>query len=602
MSAGWRGPARKSARALLSALVLVGACRSTGALPESSLPPTAGSRPLTSRCESKGDAEWVDCVLAGMSLRDKAAQMVWPQVFGDYVPADAPQWRKINGWIAQQHVGGIIMSVGSPLEIALKLNALQRISDLPLLVGGDLEFGAGYRARGGYFLPNGIDLGGAVLFPPEMAIGATRDTMLAYEQGRITALEGRALGFHIDFSPILDVNNNPENPVISTRSFGEDPALVASLGTAFIRGVQEHGMIATGKHFPGHGDTGTNSHLALPVVRASRARLDSVELVPFKAAVKANVGAIMTFHGSMPALDSSGAPGTLSHNVLTSLLREDMHFRGLVVSDAMDMGGVLNTYGPVNAAQLAVAAGADVLLQPQDVATTIDAVVAGVTAGRFTEARLDESVRRILATKARLGLRKDRLVNPDSARAMVGDSANAAVARMAAERSITLVRDSAHQLPLSRLNHGARILSVTYAHRSDLGAGVTFDAELRKTFPAVRPEYVNADDERPDFFRLLSIADSADVILVSSYVSHSSTVSTISAPRAFVDFIEELQRRKEHPVVMAFGNPYLLQQIPDASAYVVAWGGFPVSQSAAARALLGLTPMTGKLPITIPGT
>jgi beta-N-acetylhexosaminidase len=563
--------------------------------------PAAGTRAYSSRCSSKSEAEWADCVLAGMSLRDKAAQMVWPQVFGDYVSSDAPQWRKISGWITQQHVGGIIMSVGSPLEIAAKLNALQRMSDLPLLVGGDLEFGAGYRARGGYFLPNGIDLGGAVLFPPEMAIGATRDTMLAYEQGRITAIEGRAIGFHIDFSPILDVNNNPANPVISTRSFGEDPALVARLGTAFIRGVQEHGMIATGKHFPGHGDTGTNSHLALPVVRVSRARLDSVELVPFKAAVQANVGAIMTFHGSMPALDSSGVPGTLSHNVLTSLLRDDMHFRGLVVSDAMDMQGVLNTYGAVKAAQMAVAAGADVLLQPQDVATTVDAVVAGVKAGQYTEARLDESVRRILATKARIGLRMRRVVDLDSARAVVGDSADAAVARLAAERSITLVRDSAHQLPLGRLNHGARILSVTFAHRADLGAGATFDAELRKTFPALRPEYVDADVERPDFFRLLAIADSADVILVSSYVAHSSTVTTINAPQPFVDFIEELQRRREHPIVMAFGNPYFLQQIPDVSAYVVAWGGFPVSQSAAARAVLGLVPMTGMLPITIPG-
>lgn len=602
MRTGWREPARASSRALLLAVLLIAACRSTAVRPERSLPtPTEARQPYSSRCASKSDAEWADCVLAGMSLREKAAQMVWPQVFGDYVAADAPQWRKITGWITQQHVGGIIMSVGSPLEIAAKLNTLQRMSDLPLLVGGDLEFGAGYRARGGYFLPNGIDLGGAVLFPPEMAIGATRDTMLAYEQGRITAIEGRALGFHIDFSPILDVNNNPANPVISTRSFGEDPALVARMGTAFIRGVQEHGMIATGKHFPGHGDTGTNSHLALPVVRVSRARLDSVELVPFNAAVKANVGAIMTFHGSMPALDSSGAPGTLSHNVLTSLLRGELHFQGLVVSDAMDMGGVLATYGAVNAAQMAVAAGADVLLQPQDVATTVDAVVAGVSSGRYTEARLDESVRRILATKTRLGLRTRRLVDLDSARAIVGDSANAAVARTAAERSITLVRDSAHQLPLSRLNHGARILSVTFAHRADLGAGVTFDAEMRKTFPALRSEYVNADDERPDFFRLLSIADSADVIFVSSYVAHSSTVATIDAPRPFVDFIEELQRRKEHPIVMAFGNPYFLQQIPDVSAYVVAWGGFPVSQGAAARAVLGQIPMSGRLPITIPG-
>ena len=343
--------------------------------------------------------------------------------------------------------------MGSPLEIAAKLNALQRMSDLPLLVGADLETGAGYRARGGYFLPNGIDLGGAVLFPPEMAIGATRDTMLAYEQGRITALEGRALGVHIDFSPILDVNNNPANPVISTRSFGEDPALVATMGTAFIRGVQEHGMIATGKHFPGHGDTGTNSHLALPVVRVSRARLDSVELVPFNAAVKADVGAIMTFHGSMPALDSSGVPGTLSHNVLTSLLRDEMHFHGLVdLRRDGHAGRAQHVWLRCSAAQMAVAAGADVLLQPQDVATTIDAVVAGVGSGRYTEARLDESVRRILAIKARMGLRTSRVVGLDSARAIVGDSANAAVARLAAERSITLVRDSAHQLPLGRLN------------------------------------------------------------------------------------------------------------------------------------------------------
>lgn len=602
MRTGDREAAVQFPRALLFAVVLIAACKSTVATTGPARPaPAQEGRPHFAQCDSKSDSAWVECQLASMTLRDKAAQMVWPQIFGDYVSADAPQWRKISGWITQQHVGGIIMSVGSPLEIAAKLNALQRMSDLPLLVGGDLEFGAGYRARGGYFLPNGIDLGGAVLFPPEMAIGATRDTMFAYEQGRITAKEGRAIGFQIDFSPILDVNNNPANPVISTRSFGEEPALVAQMGAAFIRGVQEHGMIATGKHFPGHGDTGTNSHLALPVVRVSRARLDSVELVPFNAAVKAGVGAIMTFHGSMPALDSSGAPGTLSHNVLTSLLRDEMHFHGLVVSDAMDMRAVLDAYGAVNASQLAVAAGADVLLQPQDVAQTIDAVVAGVAAGKYPETRLDASVRRILAAKARVGLRKERLVDLDRAREIVGDSADAAIARSAADRSITLVRDSAHQLPLARLNKSARILSITYAHRADLGAGVTFDAELRRVFPALRPEYVDADNERPDFFHLFAIADSADVILVSSYVAHSSTATTVDVPRSFVDFIEELNKRKEHPVVIAFGNPYFLQQIPDVGAYVVAWGGFPVSQGAAARAVLGAIPMAGKLPITIPG-
>jgi len=599
VTTGWRENACLRARASLAAVLLTAACATPHAARES-VPPAALAGPYSQACLSRTDDAWADCVIAHMSLRDKAAQMVWPQLFGDYVSADAPQWRKISGWVTDQHVGGVIMSVGSPLEIAAKLNALQRMSDLPLLVGGDLEFGAGYRARGGYFLPNGIDLGGAVLFPPEMAIGATRDTMLAYEQGRITAVEGRAIGYQIDFSPILDVNNNPANPVISTRSFGEDPALVAKLGAAFIRGVQENGMIATGKHFPGHGDTGTNSHLALPIVNVSRARLDSVELVPFNAAVKAGVGAIMTFHGSMPALDSSGLPGTLSHNVLTGLLRDEMHFHGLVISDAMDMRAVLDKYGAVNASQLAVGAGADVLLQPSDVAQTIDAVVAGVTAGRYTEARLDSSVRRILQDKIRVGLRTNRLVDLDHARQIVGDSANAAIARTAADRSITLVRDSLHQLPLGRLNHGARILSVTYAHRSDLGAGLTFDGELRRTFPALRPEYIDADDPHPDFFHLLAAADSADVVLVSSYVAHSSTATTVDVPRSFVDFIEELRRRNEHPIVIAFGNPYFLQQIPDVAAYVVAWGGFPVSQGAAARAVLGTIPMTGRLPITIP--
>jgi len=601
VSTGRREIARRRARASLAVVLVTAACAAPRGARQGATPTPAAAGSYDRTCASTGGDAWVTCVLAHMSLRDKAAQMVWPQLYGDYVSADAPQWRKISGWIVQQHVGGVIMSVGSPLEIAAKLNALQRMSDLPLLVGGDLEFGAGYRARGGYFLPNGIDLGGAVLFPPEMAIGATRDTMLAYEQGRITAVEGRAIGYQIDFSPILDVNNNPANPVISTRSFGEHPALVAKLGAAFIRGVQEHGMIATGKHFPGHGDTGTNSHLALPVVNVSRARLDSVELVPFKAAVQAGVGAIMTFHGSMPALDSSGVPGTLSHNVLTGLLRDEMHFRGLVISDAMDMRGVLDKYGAVEASQRAVAAGADVLLQPADVAQTIDAVVAGVASGRYTESRLDESVRRILEAKVRVGITTKRLVDLDSARAIVGDSADAAVARAAADRSITLVRDSLHQLPLARLNHGARILSITYAHRTDLGAGLTFDGELRRTFPALRPEYVDADDPRPDFFRLLAAADSADVVLVSSYVAHSSTATTVDVPRSFVDFIEELRRRNEHPIVIAFGNPYFLQQIPDVAAYVVAWGGFPVSQGAAARAVLGTIPMSGQLPITIPG-
>jgi beta-N-acetylhexosaminidase len=543
-------------------------------------------------------SRWTDSVLASMTLREKAAQIVWPSLYGDYVSGDSPQWRRLSQYIQQDKVGGFTISVGSPIEVAAKLNALQSMSKIPLLFGADLEAGAGFRARGGYFVPNAIDLGGAIVFPPEMAIGATRDTTLAYEQGRLTALEGRALGIHIAYAPVLDVNNNPDNPVINTRSYGEDPQLAARMGVAFIHGLQDHGMIATGKHFPGHGDTGTNSHLALPIVTVSRSRLDTVELVPFKAAVNGGVGAIMSFHGAMPALDSSGVPGTLSSKVLTGLLRGEMGFRGIIISDAMDMRGVLDQFGAAESVKRAVAAGIDVLIQPLDIPQTIDAVVAGVAEGRYTEARLDSSVRRVLEAKRKLGLAQAKLVDLNALRFAVGDSSNVQIARRVAEKSITLVKDSLKQIPLAV--PGAKVLSITLARRADLPAGNAFNAELRTALPNLRTEFVGTEDATLNYPRLIAAADSADVTIVSSYVGQSWDALTASAPQAFTDFVQTLVRRGRKPIVVAFGNPYLLQQLPWVGTYLVAWGGFPVSQSAAARALLGTAQISGHLPISIP--
>jgi beta-N-acetylhexosaminidase len=546
-----------------------------------------------------GSDPWADSVLATLSLRDKAAQMVWPTVLGDYTSGDSPQWQHLTDYVRREKVGGFTISVGSPTEVAAKLNALQEMSSVPLVFGADLEAGAGFRARGGYFIPNAIDLGGAVVFPPEMAIGATGDTALAYEQGRLTAIEGRALGIHIAYAPVLDVNNNPANPVINTRSYGEDPVLAARLGAAFIRGLQANGMIATGKHFPGHGDTGVNSHLALPVVTVSRNRLDSVELVPFRAAVNSGVGAIMSFHGAMPALDSSGVPGTLSQKVLTDLLRGELKFTGIIISDAMDMAGVLNQYGAVEAVKRAVTAGVDILIQPLNVTQTIDAVVAGVAEGRYSEARIDESVRRILKAKEGLGLNRKKLVSLDSLRYIVGDSSHTAIARKIAERSITLVKDSLGQVPVAT-TVSLRVLSVSVGRRADLSAGVAFNGELRGAIRNLRVEFLAAEDPAADYGRLERAADSADVTIVSSYVGQNWDAVSASAPQAFASFVQRLVTKGKRPIVVSFGNPYLLQQIPFVSAYVVAWGGFPLSQAAAARAILGLQPITGKLPISIP--
>ena len=559
---------------------------------------TSGGLAESGRIGAPTSSRWTDSVLAALTLREKAAQIVWPSVLGDYASGDSPQWRRLTQYIEQEKVGGFTISVGSPTEVAAKLNALQSMSKVPLLFGADLEAGAGFRARGGYFVPNAIDLGGAIVFPPEMAIGATRDTTLAYEQGRLTALEGRALGIHIAYAPVLDVNNNPDNPVINTRSYGEDPDLAARMGVAFIHGLQANGMIATGKHFPGHGDTGVNSHLALPIVTVSRSRLDTVELVPFRAAVNGGVGAIMSFHGAMPALDSSNVPGTLSAKVLTVLLRGEMGFKGIIISDAMDMRGVLDQFGAAEAVKRAVSAGVDVLIQPLDIPQTIDAVVAGVKEGRYTEARLDSSVRRVLEAKRTLGLGRNKLVDISRLRFLVGDSSNVQIARRVAEKSITLVKDSLRQIPLSV--PGGRVLSITLARRADLPAGNAFNAELRNSLPNLRTEFVATEDAALNYPRLVAAADSADVTIVSSYVGQSWDAVTASAPQAFTSFVQSLAQRGRKPIVVAFGNPYLLQQLPWVGTYLVAWGGFPVSQTAAARALLGTSAISGQLPISIP--
>ena len=561
---------------------------------------TAGDGRYAERA-SPAAVRWADSALATLSLRDKAAQMVWPWVLGDFTPGQSAAWRRIEELARRQHVGGVIISLGSPTEIAAKLNALQRVAPLPLLVGADLETGAAYRARGGYATPNGIDLGGATMFPPQMAVGATDDTALAYAMGRATAVEGRALGIHVAFAPVLDVNNNPDNPVINVRSFGEDPREVARLGAAFIRGAQAHGMMATAKHFPGHGDTRSNSHLELARVEAPRARIDSVELVPFRAAIRAGVGAVMSFHGAVPALDSSGVPATLSRGVMTGLLRDSLGFGGLVISDALDMRGVLAQVGAVEATKRVVEAGVDVLLMPADIEGAIDAIVAGVREGRYPEARLDASVRRLLEAKARLGLHERRTVDVEGVRLAVGDSLAVRAAGEVAERSITLVKDSLGQVPLGGLAAGARVLSVTYARRSDLSAGVTFNAELRRTFAGLRAEWVDVDQAGTDYARLLQAADSADAVVVGYYDSVSPSEATTSgAPRPFTEFVRQLVGRGTRPVVVSFGTPYFLRQVPFTPAYMVAWGTWPVSQAAAARALLGAAPITGRLPIAIP--
>ncbi len=554
-----------------------------------------GASPIPVRART-----WAQRTLDDMTLAEKAGQLIMPWLLGDFAPEGSASHERILTYIEENKIGGVIMSVGTPFEIAAKLNDLQRHSGMPLLVAADLETGAGFRMRGAIHMPGTIDLGGATDFPSLMAVGATGQESLAYEMGRITAVEARAVGIHVPFAPVLDVNNNPNNPIINVRSFGEDPASVSKMGIAFIRGVQENGAIATGKHIPGHGDTEIDSHVTLPVIRHDRARMDSVELRPFQEAIDAGVGAIMTAHISVPSLNGGvRQPSTLSPLVLTNVLRDQMGFEGIVFTDAMDMSAISRQHDSGEAAVLAVEAGADVILMPASVEAAIEGIVAAVRSGRIRESRLDESVRRLLETKERLGLHENRFVAIEEISERVGVPEHLAVADRIAERSITLLNNERGLLPLAG-TRSARVMSVSYRRASDVLAGRYFNRVLRQTYPRLTTVELDADSPDAVYQGIIRRARDQGLVVVSTYVTAVSYSGSVAIPDELVDFIERLRQIGVPHVVVSFGNPYLISSFPEVQAYMLAWNGSEASQRAAARALLGQVDIVGRSPTGIP--
>ena len=520
------------------------------------------------------DEAWVERTLTGLTLRQKVGQLIMPWVLGDFAPEGSPSHDRILEYIEDQGIGGLIMSVGSPTEVAAKLNDFQAHSNIPLLVAADLETGAGFRMRGAVQMPGTIELGGATDFPSLMAVGATADPQLAYEMGRITAREARGVGIHIPFAPVLDVNNNPDNPIINVRSFGENPEDVADLGAAFVRGVQEHGAIATGKHFPGHGDTETDSHLGLPVIPHSRARMDSVEIFPFRHAIEAGMGAVMTAHISVPSLDGGvGDPASLSSAVLTD--------------------------GAEEASVRAIEAGADVILMPPSVERAVEGIAAAVESGRIEASRIDASVRRILETKKQMGLDRDRTVQIDQIGQVVGIPAHTQVAAEIAERSITLLHNGGNLLPLLG-TRSARVMSVSFRRTSDVLAGRYFNTRLRQTYPRLTTAGLDVNSGPALYEDLLRQARQQALVILSTYVTAFSQSGSLALPEEVVDFAGQLTEIGVPHIVVSFGNPYLITELPDVRAYMLAWSGSEVSQTAAAQALFGDIEISGRVPTRIP--
>jgi beta-N-acetylhexosaminidase len=546
---------------------------------------------------SPAAAQWVETTLGKMTLDEKVGQLIFATYHGSFTATDAPAYAEIMRDVEKLHVGGFInITQSSPLGIvksqayptAVLSNQLQAKSKLPLLIGADFERGTAMR----------LDEGTS--FPTAMALAAAGNSKDAYTMGKITAIEARAVGIHWIYAPDSDVNNNPDNPIINTRSFGEDPKKVAEYVTAFVHGVQENGGLATAKHFPGHGDTAADSHIDLPVIRADRDRLESLELVPFRAAIAAGADSIMTGHLSIPALEPDpNTPATLSSNILTGLLRKELGYQGLVVTDAMDMGGITVRYAPGEAAVRAFVAGADALLMPPVPDAAFDALRDAVKSGRITRERLDASVRHILQAKARLGLFKERLVNVNALNKNFGKVEWQREAQEISDRGVTLLRDTAHCLPLDATKPTRALLVALYADPEPY-PGEDLERELRSRVDSVTTlradtRFVKANNLK------LPAPDTYDVAILAFFVRVSDRKGNVDIPAEQAALAEKVYKNGKPVVTIGFGSPYLVEHFPQAETWLAAFGISDVAQISVARALFGQIPVRGHLPVTVPG-
>lgn len=540
---------------------------------------------------------WVESTLHKMTVDEKIGQVIFTTYHGSFTSRDSAAYRQIIRDVETLHVGGFInVTQGSPLGVvksqayptAVLNNQLQAKSKLPLLVGADFERGTAMR----------LDEGTS--FPTAMALAAGGETKDAYTMGKITAQEARAVGVHWVYAPVADVNNNPGNPIINTRSFGENPARVAEFVTEFVRGVQENGALATAKHFPGHGDTSADSHIDLPVIRADRERLDKLELVPFRAAIRAGVTSIMTGHLSIPSLEpDANTPATLSSKILTDLLRKELGYQGLVVTDAMDMGGITLRYAPGEAAVRAFEAGADALLMPPVPDAAFEALQAAVKSKRISRERLDASVRRILEAKARLGLNKNRLVDVNALNAHFGSVASQDAAQAISDRGVTLLRDTERRLPLDGTKPTRALLLALYADPEPF-PGEDLERQLRTRVDSLTTLRADTRFVRAENLKLPA-ADSYDVVILALFVRVSDRKGNVDIPLEQAALAEQIYKTGKPVITMGFGSPYLIERFPQAGTWLAAFGISEVAQISMARALFGEIPVSGHLPVTVPG-
>src|ERR1700733_5921341 len=572
-------------------------------------------RPAPIHNTRDGD-KWAEKTLHKLTVEEKVGQvfMIWCRA--SFLNVESPEYLQLRDSMEKYKVGSFAMTVhvdgpfllrSEPYEAAELLNRLQKDSKLPLLFAADFERGVATR------------LMGTTNFPHAMAFGADGKMEDAENFGRITAQEARAVGVHWNFFPDADVNSNPANPIINTRSFGEDPKQVGDLVTAYIKGAHEGGMITTVKHFPGHGDTATDSHLGVASVNVDKAHLDSIELPPFRQAVAAGVDSVMVAHVTVPALDSDpNHVATISTAVVSDLLEKQLAFKGVIVTDALDMAGLTHLFAN-NIGREAVEAfkaGNDLLIIPPDLGASYDSMLKAVRSGEISPQRLDHSVLKILKIKGNLGLNKSRTVDLSTIANAVGKPQNIAFGEKVADSAITLVRDNGKVLPLkskgtvkaglpymSKEETHNQVLAVLFSDDVRTDSGRAFGREFRVRIPDARVIYVDPRIAAGMADEVLKTVDEAQTVVAAVYVF--PTAGKIGNSVGMTDATGILlQQLLDHAAaktaVVAMGNPYLASDIPKIENYMCTFSNASVSESAAVKALFGEIPIRGHLPVTIP--
>ena len=532
--------------------------------------------------------KWVEQQLKELTLSEKIGQMLIAHSPARFQSADNKQYQKLSYLISQGKVGGVMFLKGNTYDAAVLANRFQLIAPRPLLISADMEKGLAMRIEG------------ATEFAPNMALSATGNSRLVHSMAGVIAQEAKALGIHQSYAPNVDLNINPLNPVINTRSYGDNIPLTIEMSKAFIDGLQSNGLIATAKHFPGHGDVTVDSHVNLPVLEADKKRLDRLEFKPFKAAIDHGVMSVMTGHLAVPKITGNMTPATLSWRIVTKLLRKELDFEGLIITDALNMKALYQNYTLEDISLRAVEAGNDLLLFSPDPELTHNTILNAVRNGKLSEKQIDKSVRRILLAKRWLGLDKNRFVNLNSIPQQVSLKSHRELAETIANSSITVVRDNKNALPIKTRNN-QHILHIILENKRNSLSGESFAKKMDTTFDA-QTIRIALDSNTLDYRNAVDKAKRASAVIISTYVEVLSGAKSLELSGRQQDFVNELTRDlpSRRPLIMiSFGTPYLINQFPDIPTYICTYSSSELSEDAAIRLLKGTITPTGKLPVSL---